>query len=84
MRALSVRNPVRSRPKPEIKPGTAGVMLVMDQNVESSQLLVDHLWDQFEPQLPGETIAAVPARDTSPGMSLTAHSSPVGDRHGMA
>jgi hypothetical protein len=64
LRALSVKNLVRSRPKPEIKPGTAGVMLVMDQNLESSLLLMDHLWDQFEPQLPGETIAAVPARDT--------------------
>jgi uncharacterized protein YtpQ (UPF0354 family) len=64
LRALSVQNLVRSRPKPEIKPGRAGVMLVLDENLESSLLLVDHLWDQFEPQLPGETIAAVPARDT--------------------
>ena len=64
LRALSVRNLVRSRAKPVIKPGRPGVMLVLDENLESSLLLVDHLWDQFEPQLPGDTIAAVPARDT--------------------
>ena len=43
LRALSVRNLTRRRPKPEVKPGRAGAILVMDQNLESSLLLVDHL-----------------------------------------
>ena len=38
-------------------------MFVVDQNLESSLLLVDLLWDQVEQQLPGETVAAVPTRD---------------------
>jgi len=36
----------------------------LDGNLESSLLLVDHLWEQIGPQLPGELIAAVPPRDT--------------------
>jgi hypothetical protein len=46
-----------------VKQGQAGVMFVVDQNLESSLLLVDLVWDQVERQLPGETVAAVPARD---------------------
>jgi uncharacterized protein YtpQ (UPF0354 family) len=63
LRALSARNLVRRRPKPTVKPGQTGVMFVMDQNLESSLLLVDLVWDQVERQFPGETVAAVPARD---------------------
>ena len=39
-------------------------MFVLDGDLEVSLLLVDHLWEQIGPQLPGDLIAAVPARDT--------------------
>lgn len=39
-------------------------MFVLEGNLESSLLLVDHLWEQIGPQLAGELIAAVPSRDT--------------------
>jgi hypothetical protein len=63
LRPLSTKNLVGRRPKPTVKQGQTGVMLVMDQNLESSLLLVDLVWDQIERQLPGETVAAVPTRD---------------------
>lgn len=63
LRALSARNLLRRRPKPAVKIGQTGVMFVMDQNLESSLLLVDLVWDQVERPLPGETVAAAPARD---------------------
>jgi hypothetical protein len=63
LRALSAGNLVRRRPKPTVKQGQACGMYVMDQNLESSLLLVDLVWDQVERQIPGETVAAVPARD---------------------
>ena len=62
LRALSVRNLVHRRPRPVVQKGPGVAMLVLDENLESSLLLVDHLWDQFEPQLPGEMVATVPAR----------------------
>ena len=39
-------------------------MFVLDGDLEASLLLVDHLWEQIGPQLPGDLIAAVPSRDT--------------------
>jgi uncharacterized protein YtpQ (UPF0354 family) len=63
LRALSARNLVHRRPKPTVKQGQACVMFVVDQNLESSLLLVDLLWDKVEQQLAGETVVAVPARD---------------------
>lgn len=63
LRALAARNLVRRRSKPTVKHGQACVMFVVDQNLESSLLLVDLLWEQVERKLAGETVAAVPARD---------------------
>lgn len=63
LRALSARNLVQRRPKPRVRQGQAAVMLVLDQNLESSLLLVDLVWDQVERQLPGETVVGVPTRD---------------------
>ena len=39
-----------------------GCMFVLDGDLEASLLLVDHLWAQIGPQLPGDLIAAHPAR----------------------
>ena len=63
LRALAARNLVHRRPKPVVKHGQACVMFVVDQNLESSLLLVDLLWAQVDRQLAGETVVAVPARD---------------------
>src|SRR6266700_3616024 len=54
---------VSRRARPQIKQAPAAAMFVLDGNLESSLLLVDHLWEQIGPQLPGELIAAVPSRD---------------------
>jgi hypothetical protein len=62
LRALSAGNLVRRRPKPTVKQGQTCGRYVMDQNLEPSLLLVEHVWDQVERQIPGETVAAVPAR----------------------
>jgi hypothetical protein len=64
LRPLAVRNLTRRRARPQIKQAPAAAMFVLDGNLESSLLLVDHLWEQIGPQLPGELIAAVPPRDT--------------------
>jgi uncharacterized protein YtpQ (UPF0354 family) len=64
LRPLAVRNLTRRRARPQIKQAPAAAMFVLDGNLESSLLLVDHLWEQIDPQLPGELIAAVPSRDT--------------------
>ena len=63
LRHLAVRNLTRRRARPQIKRAPAAAMFVLDGNLESSLLLVDHLWEQIGPQLPGELIAAVPSRD---------------------
>jgi uncharacterized protein YtpQ (UPF0354 family) len=64
LRPLAVRNLTRRRARPQVKQAPAAAMFVLDGNLESSLLLVDHLWEQISPQLPGELIAAVPSRDT--------------------
>jgi uncharacterized protein YtpQ (UPF0354 family) len=64
LRPLSVRNLVTRRPKPQIKQADKAVMLILDGDLEASLLLVDMLWEQLTPQIPGDLIAAVPARDT--------------------
>jgi uncharacterized protein YtpQ (UPF0354 family) len=64
LRALAVRNLTRRRDRPQIKQARAAAMFVLDGDLEASLLLVDHLWDQIGPQLPGDLIAAVPSRDT--------------------
>jgi uncharacterized protein YtpQ (UPF0354 family) len=64
LRALAVRNLTRLRTRPQIKQGPAAATFVLDGNLEASLLLVDHLWDQIGPHLPGDLIAAVPARDS--------------------
>jgi hypothetical protein len=63
LRPLAVRNLTRRRARPQIKQAPAAAMFVLDGNLESSLLLVDHPWEQIGPQLPGELIAAVPSRD---------------------
>jgi len=63
LRALSVRNLIKRRRKPEIKQADTGVMLILDGDLEASLLLVDHIWAQLAPQIPGDLIAAVPTRD---------------------
>jgi uncharacterized protein YtpQ (UPF0354 family) len=63
LRPLAVRNLTRRRARPQIKQAPAAAMFVLDGDLESSLLLVDHLWEQIDPQLPGELIAAVPSRD---------------------
>jgi uncharacterized protein YtpQ (UPF0354 family) len=63
LRTLSVRNLVKRRGRPEIRQSDTGAMLILDGDLEASLLLVDHLWAQLAPQLPGDLIAAVPSRD---------------------
>lgn len=63
LRSVAVRNLIHRRPKPEIKQGPLGVGFVLDGDLEASLLLVDLLWDQIDPQIPGDLIAAVPTRD---------------------
>jgi uncharacterized protein YtpQ (UPF0354 family) len=63
LRALAVRNLTRRRARPQIKEAPAAAMFVLDGDLEASLLLVDHLWQQIAPQLPGDLIAAVPSRD---------------------
>jgi uncharacterized protein YtpQ (UPF0354 family) len=63
LRALAVRNLTRRRPRPQIKEAPAAAMFVLDGDLEASLLLVDHLWEQIGPQLPGDLIAAVPSRE---------------------
>lgn len=64
LRPLSVRNLVKRRRKPQIKRTDRVVMLILDGDLEASLLLVDMLWAQLAPQIPGDLIAAVPTRDT--------------------
>jgi len=64
LRPLSVRNLVRRRRKPQIKQTDRIVLLILDGDLEASLLLVDVLWAQLARQIPGDLIAAVPARDT--------------------
>ena len=64
LRALSVRNLVQRRSKPQIKETDRVIMLILDGGLEASLLLVDMLWDQLAPKIPGDLIAAVPSRDT--------------------
>ncbi len=63
LRALSVRNLVKRRPKPQVKQTDRCVMLILDGDLEASLLLVDILWEQLAPQIPGDLIAAVPTRE---------------------
>jgi uncharacterized protein YtpQ (UPF0354 family) len=64
LRPLSVRNLVKLRRKPQIKQTGQVVILILDGDLEASLLLVDMLWEQLAPQIPGDLIAAVPTRDT--------------------
>ena len=64
LHSLAVANLTRLRARPQIRQGAAAAMFVLDGDLEASLLLVDHLWEQIGPQLPGDLIAAVPARDT--------------------
>jgi uncharacterized protein YtpQ (UPF0354 family) len=75
LRPLAVRNLTRRRARPQIKQAPAAAMFVLDGNLESSLLLVDHLREQTSPQLPGELIAAVPPRDM---LALTSSQVPGG------
>ena len=63
LRALSVRNLVKRRRRPEIRQSGTGAMLILDGDLEASLLLADHLWARLAPQIPGDLIAAVPSRD---------------------
>jgi uncharacterized protein YtpQ (UPF0354 family) len=64
LRKLSIRNLTKRRRKPEIlRPSDAAVMLRLDGDIETSLLLVDHLWSQLGRGLAGETVVAVPSRD---------------------
>jgi uncharacterized protein YtpQ (UPF0354 family) len=63
LRSLAVHNLTRRRPKPEIRQIPGGVGFVLDGDLEASLLLVPWLWDQLDPQIPGDLIAAVPTRD---------------------
>jgi uncharacterized protein YtpQ (UPF0354 family) len=63
LRRLAVRNLTRRRARPQIKQAPAAAMFVLDGDLEASLLLVDHLWEQIGPQLPGDLIAAVPSRE---------------------
>jgi uncharacterized protein YtpQ (UPF0354 family) len=63
LRALAVGNLTRRRARPQIKQGRAAAMFVLDGDLEASLLLVDHLWEQIGPQVPGDLIAAVPSRE---------------------
>ncbi|RFU36844.1 hypothetical protein DZF91_35980 [Actinomadura logoneensis] len=60
---LRVHNLMHRRGKPRIVQGTHRIGFLLGGDLEASLLLVDALWDQIEPQIPGELIAAVPARD---------------------
>ncbi|MEV5570844.1 hypothetical protein AB0L06_12390 [Spirillospora sp. NPDC052269] len=60
---LGVHNLTLRRDKPRIVQGDRRIGFLLGGDLEASLLLVDNLWEQVEPQLPGELIAAVPARD---------------------
>jgi hypothetical protein len=64
LRQLSVRNLVKRRPKPKIRQTDRTITLILDGDLEASLLLVDMLWEQLAPRIPGDLVAAVPARDT--------------------
>lgn len=64
LRPLAVRNLTRRRGRPRIRQASAAATFVLDGDLEASLLLVDHLWEQIAPQLPGDLIAATPSRDT--------------------
>ncbi len=53
LRALSVRNLVKRRPKPQVKQTDRCVMLILDGDLEASLLLVDILWEQLVPTREG-------------------------------
>jgi len=70
LRPLAVRNLTRRRARPQIKQAPAAAMFVLDGNLESSLLLVDHLWEQTGPQLPGElTVGALRYPQRTPAAS---------------
>ena len=62
LRPLAVRNLTRRRARPQIKQAPAAAMFVLDGNLESSHLLVEHLWEQIGPQLPANSATARHAR----------------------
>jgi hypothetical protein len=64
LRKLSVRNLTRRRSKPEIlRPSGAVHMFRLDGELETSLLLVDHLWPQAARAIPGDIVAGVPSRN---------------------
>lgn len=64
LRSLSVRNLRMRRSRPQLKQTGTCVMFILDGDLETSLLLADIVWQQLAPQIPGDLIAAVPARDT--------------------
>ncbi len=62
LRALSVRNLRMRRSKPQVRQGGTFLMLTLDAELEASLLLADIVWEQLAPGIPGDLIAAVPAR----------------------
>ncbi|HKD89325.1 MAG TPA: hypothetical protein VKB62_12410 [Streptosporangiaceae bacterium] len=64
LRKLSVQNLTRRRSKPEIlRPSDAVTMFRLDGDLETSLLLVDHVWPQAARAIAGEIVAGVPSRD---------------------
>jgi len=63
LRPLGVRNLTRLRSQPTIRTTPELAMFRMDQSLESSLLLADHLWSQVGPKLAGDLVVAVPSRD---------------------
>lgn len=63
LRSVAVHNLTLRRPKPEIKQSPRGIEFTLDGDLEASLLLVDWIWDQIDQQIPGDLIAAVPARN---------------------
>lgn len=64
LRPLAVRNLTQRRAKPQIRQGGGIASFLLDGSLESSLLLVDHVWWQITPHVAGDLVAAVPSRDT--------------------
>jgi hypothetical protein len=45
-------------------------MLILDGDLEASLLLIDMLWAQLAPKIPGELIAAVPGSGHDPDLPI--------------
>ncbi|MBN2294883.1 MAG: DUF1444 family protein [Pirellulales bacterium] len=62
-RRIAIRNMARSFPPPDIQSKPPIYSLIVGSDMEACLLLVDELWKQLDERVPGQIVAAVPARD---------------------